>query len=78
MALLEKILEQDMLIVSSIMFGQGRFNAGVLIDPVTGQGFDPLDETLLEAFRNKIWLASPCHRYLILPDTLRIGPQWSA
>ncbi|KIM81777.1 hypothetical protein PILCRDRAFT_8450 [Piloderma croceum F 1598] len=52
---LEKILDQDPLVISSIMFGQGRFNAGVLVDPIAEQRFDPVDATLLEEFRNKIW-----------------------
>ncbi|KIM78762.1 hypothetical protein PILCRDRAFT_10982 [Piloderma croceum F 1598] len=52
---LEKILDQDPLVISSVMFGRGRFNAGVLVDPISQQRFDPVDATLLEEFRNKIW-----------------------
>jgi hypothetical protein len=51
------------------MFGRGRFNAGVLVDPISEQRFDPVDATLLGEFRNKIWSALPCHHYLI-PLTL--------
>jgi len=70
MAALERLLDQDPLIISSVIFGQGRFNAGVLVDPIAEQRFDPADATLLEEFRNKIWSAVPCHHYLILLTVL--------
>ena len=76
--LLEKILDQDPLVISSVMFGQGRFNAGVLVDPISEQKLDSVDTTFLEEFRNKIWSALPCHRYLILLTLLRTGPQCNA
>jgi hypothetical protein len=66
MADLERILDQDPLVTSSVMFGQGRFNAGALVDPIAEQRFDPVDATLLEEFRNKIWSVLPCHNYLML------------
>ncbi|PSR71637.1 hypothetical protein PHLCEN_2v12490 [Hermanssonia centrifuga] len=37
------------------MFGRGRFNAGVLIDPRPASAFDPADQEKLVDFRNKIW-----------------------
>lgn len=37
-----------------LMFGRGRFQNGVLIQPK--EQFDPNDEAKLEEFRNKIWL----------------------
>lgn len=37
------------------MFGRGRFQAGVLIDPKPQYKFDPSDEKQLAEFRNKIW-----------------------
>jgi hypothetical protein len=40
------------------MFGQGRFNAGVLIEPTEADKFDPSDEKKLAAFRNLIWYAN--------------------
>jgi hypothetical protein len=61
MAVLERLLDQDPLVISSVMFGQRRFNAGVLVDPIAEQRFDPDDATLLEEFRNKIWSALACH-----------------
>lgn len=37
------------------MFGRGRFQNGVLIDPKSEFGFDPKDEAKLESFRQLIW-----------------------
>ena len=42
---------------ASVMFGRGKFNAGVLIDPRPEFVFDPADETKLIDFRNAIWCA---------------------
>ena len=39
----------------SIIFGRGRFNAGVLIEPKEQFKFDPIDQAKLAEFRNKIW-----------------------
>ncbi|KAJ7191755.1 hypothetical protein B0H12DRAFT_1039746 [Mycena haematopus] len=52
---LENLLNQDPHVVSSVMFGRGRFNAGVLVDPKPEFKFDPADEMKLAEFRNKIW-----------------------
>ncbi|KAI0938637.1 putative NRPS-like protein biosynthetic cluster, variant 2 [Taiwanofungus camphoratus] len=52
---LEHVLSQDFWIRSAVMFGRGRFQNGVLIDPRLGYGFDPENVTLLENFRNNIW-----------------------
>ncbi|TFY80855.1 hypothetical protein EWM64_g3157 [Hericium alpestre] len=52
---LEGILCQDPHIHAAVMFGRGKFQNGVLIDPKPQFAFDPTDETKLEAFRNVIW-----------------------
>ncbi|KAH7907693.1 hypothetical protein BJ138DRAFT_455649 [Hygrophoropsis aurantiaca] len=52
---LENILNQDTFILASVIFGRGRFNAGVLVDPLPDCAFDPTDEMRLADFRNKIW-----------------------
>ncbi len=49
----EAILLQDPHVFACLMFGRGRFQNGVLIQPK-----DPLeatDEVKLEEYRNKIW-----------------------
>nr|UXY92114.1 ATP/NADPH-dependent carboxylic acid reductase [Trametes cinnabarina] len=50
---LEAILTQDPHVRACLMFGRGRFQNGVLIEPK--EPFDPSDEARLEEFRNKIW-----------------------
>ena len=54
-AILENILNQDPHIQSAVMFGRGKFNAGVLIDPAPAFKFDPCNTTALVEFRRKIW-----------------------
>ncbi|KAI0673239.1 acetyl-CoA synthetase-like protein [Trametes maxima] len=50
---LEAILVQDPHVHACLMFGRGRFQNGVLIQPK--EPFDPSDEAKLEEYRNKIW-----------------------
>ncbi|TFK38857.1 hypothetical protein BDQ12DRAFT_629926 [Crucibulum laeve] len=52
---LENMLNQDRHVLSSVMFGRGHFQAGVLIDPKPEFKFDPSDEVKLADFRNNIW-----------------------
>lgn len=51
-------MKEDPRVQASIMFGRGRFSAGILIDPKPEYQFDPADQTKLAAFRNAIWYAS--------------------
>jgi hypothetical protein len=43
------------LVKGVMMFGRGQDQAGILVEPTDGNGFDPKDEVALIAFRNKIW-----------------------
>ena len=43
------------MISSALIFGRGRFQAGVLIEPVAEGTFDPKDLDRLAVFRNLIW-----------------------
>ncbi|KAH8099950.1 acetyl-CoA synthetase-like protein [Cristinia sonorae] len=52
---LELILNQDPHIKASVIFGRGKFNAGVLVDPKPEYQFDPADTDKLAEFRNLIW-----------------------
>ncbi|THV08180.1 acetyl-CoA synthetase-like protein [Dendrothele bispora CBS 962.96] len=52
---LESILNQDQHVTACVMFGQGKFQAGVLVEPKPEYQFDPSDMELLINFRNKIW-----------------------
>jgi hypothetical protein len=44
------------MIQNAIMFGRGRFHAGVLINPADTYVFDPSDLEKLAEFRRGIWL----------------------
>jgi len=48
------------------MFGNSRFQNGVLVDPKQEYEFDPRDEEKLAEFRNKIWCADRFRRCSIL------------
>ncbi|KAI0685536.1 acetyl-CoA synthetase-like protein [Cerioporus squamosus] len=52
---METIISQDPHVQAAVMFGRGRFQNGVIIQPK--EPFDPADEAKLEAFRNQIWPA---------------------
>ncbi|KZT73191.1 acetyl-CoA synthetase-like protein [Daedalea quercina L-15889] len=52
---LEAMMNQDPHVSSGVMFGRGRFQAGIIVDPKPQYAFDPSDETKLAEFRNKIW-----------------------
>ncbi|KZT01340.1 acetyl-CoA synthetase-like protein [Laetiporus sulphureus 93-53] len=52
---LENMLNQDPHVLASVMFGRGRFQAGVLVDPKPEYKFDPSDQSKLAEFRNMIW-----------------------
>lgn len=51
----EGILNGDLHIKSAVVFGRGRFNPGVIIDPVPEFAFDPEDQERLAEFRNLVW-----------------------
>ncbi|KAJ7648213.1 hypothetical protein DFH06DRAFT_1050166 [Mycena polygramma] len=52
---LETILNQDPHVLSCVMFGRERFQAGVIVDPKPPFVFDASDPAKLAEFRNKIW-----------------------
>ena len=49
------MLNQDPHVERCVMFGRGRFNAGILVDPKPQYKFDPKDSKKLAEFRNIIW-----------------------
>ena len=51
----EGILNGDPYVNSAVMFGRGRFNPGVIIEPKSEFAFDPEDQEKLAEFRNRIW-----------------------
>jgi hypothetical protein len=71
------MLAQDPYILSAVMFGRGRFQNGVLIDPKPQFAFDPKDEAKLENFRTLIWQVSVSIRFLRF-SLRNLGRPWSA
>ena len=57
-------MNRDPHVKCSIMFGSGKFQNGILVQPHEQHAIDPSDNAQLEAFRNKIWfvvrLCSAC------------------
>ena len=53
------MLNQDPHISASVMFGRGRFQPGIIVEPKPEFRFDPTDEVKLAEFRNKIWCDLP-------------------
>ena len=51
----EGILNGDPHVKLAVMFGRGRFNPGVIVDPKPEFAFDPENEEKLAEFRNRIW-----------------------
>jgi hypothetical protein len=56
---------------SSVMFGHGRFNVGIIIEPAPGHNFDPVDQVQVSSFRNSIWFIAslPLRIALLTPST---------
>lgn len=51
----ERMINDDPHVKSSVMFGRGKFQSGLLVEPTTDYAIDPSDTKQLEAFRTKIW-----------------------
>lgn len=49
------MMNQDPHVTACVMFGRGRFQAGLIVEPKPEYQFDPSDEAKLAEFRNKIW-----------------------
>ncbi|KAH9912112.1 acetyl-CoA synthetase-like protein [Fomitopsis serialis] len=71
-AALETMMNQDPHVQASAMFGRGRLQAGILIDPKPEYSFDPSDEASLVAFRNKICQADDLEDELVCPQHSRL------
>jgi len=54
---LEGILGSHPLVRSSVIFGRGRFQNGVLVEPAEGHAIDPNNTEQLNAYRDAIWSA---------------------
>ena len=54
----ETLLCSSPLIKGAVMFGRGKSQAGVLIEPSPEHAIDPNDPSALPKFRNLIWYVS--------------------
>jgi len=68
---LEKFLEEDPRIRSAMIFGRGKFNCGLLVQPALDFLLDTEDESKVESFKEMIWptvqkanLRAPSHSRL--------------
>ncbi|KAI0822423.1 acetyl-CoA synthetase-like protein [Trametes gibbosa] len=52
---IEAVVDGDPHIKCSVMFGRGKFQNGILVQPSEEFQFDPSDVKALEEFRNAIW-----------------------
>ncbi|KAI1786493.1 acetyl-CoA synthetase-like protein [Ganoderma leucocontextum] len=52
---LETIIGEDPYVQGCVIFGQGKFQNGVLVEPKPEYKFDPQDVKKLEEYRGKIW-----------------------
>ena len=59
----EKMINEDPLVRGAVMFGRGKFQNGVLIEPTEDFQIDPTDVKQLEAYRNKIWYVNNMHMW---------------
>ena len=50
---MEALISQDPAVAAAIVFGHGRFQNGVLLQP--REPFDPADARALEVFRDRVW-----------------------
>ena len=49
------MMNQDPHVKACVMFGRGRLQAGILVEPKPEYSFDPSNEAKLAEFRNKVW-----------------------
>lgn len=47
------------------MFGRGKFQNGILVEPIEEESFDPYDVKKLDAFRNEIWSVILIHQPVV-------------
>lgn len=52
---MESIISANRHVNGAVVFGRGRNQVGVLIEPRAGYDIDVDDKTQLAAFRNKVW-----------------------
>ena len=69
----EALITSNPMVKGAVMFGRGRDEAGVLIQPAPEHAFDPHDEAALIAFRNKLWCDHPHSHCNIAVSSCELG-----
>ena len=52
---IESLMTQDPHVAAALIFGRGRPQAGILVEPASDYAFNPVDELKLTEFRNTLW-----------------------
>ncbi|KDQ07667.1 hypothetical protein BOTBODRAFT_166803 [Botryobasidium botryosum FD-172 SS1] len=52
---IEATIQKHPMVKKAVVFGRGKMQNGVLIEPTSGNGIDPTDVEALSSFRNAIW-----------------------
>lgn len=52
---IESMMTQDPRVAAAVVFGRGRLQAGILVEPKSDYAFNPIDEPRLAEFRNTLW-----------------------
>lgn len=52
---MEHIMTTSLLIERAVMFGRGKTQGGVILQPSVGKEIDPTDEGQLSAYRSAVW-----------------------
>ena len=56
----EGVINASPLVGGAVMFGRGRTQCGILIEPAPEYAIDPNDPESLPEFRNKVWYVVLC------------------
>lgn len=52
---MEHIMTSSLLVERAVMFGRGKTQGGVILQPPAGKEIDPADEGQLSAYRTAVW-----------------------
>lgn len=70
-------MSQDPHVQAAVMFGRGRLQNGILVEPKKQLSVDVQDAAAVEAFKDLIWWVIWIATRLGKPNP-KIGPQWNA
>ncbi|KDQ23277.1 hypothetical protein PLEOSDRAFT_1068285 [Pleurotus ostreatus PC15] len=74
---IETLINRNPAVHCGLVFGRGRFQAGILIEPHPNYVFDPEDLEQLNSFRDIVWHAFTSHRWPTIEEANKIAPSHS-